>query len=76
MCYLKKKTKKKISRLLSQSHFGQDWAWTFEFPTYRSNYLTRPNDFGNSEYLCIPVFLIAYNRRFDYKLFLILFYRM
>ena len=22
---------KKISRLLSQSHFGRDWVWTFDF---------------------------------------------
>ena len=40
---------------------------TFEFPTYRSNYLTRPNDLGYTDYLCVSAFLIAYNRRFDYK---------
>ena len=48
----------------------------FEFPTYLSNYRIRPNDLGYSKYLCMPVFLIAYNRSFDHKLFLTLFYRM
>ena len=80
MYYLKKK---KISRLycfkvtLVRAGFEPG---TFEFPTYSFyvTYLTRPNDLGYSDYLCIPVFLIVrvYNRRFDYKLFLTLFYRM
>ena len=30
----------------------------FEFPTYQSNYLTRPNDFSYSDYLCMPVLLL------------------
>ena len=40
---------------------------TFEFPINPTIY---------SDYLCMPVFLIAHNRRFNYKLFLTLFYSM
>ena len=47
---------------------------TFELSSYLSKYLTRPNDPGYFDYLCMPVFFLAYNRRFDYKLFLTLFY--
>ena len=46
----------------------------FELPTYLFNYLTRPNDLGYSDYLYMLVFLLAYNRRFDYKVLLTLFY--
>ena len=49
---------------------------TVELPTYQFNYLTRPNDLGYSNYLCMSAFLIAYNRRFDYKLFFTISYRM
>ena len=44
--------------------------------SYLSNYLTRPNDLGYSDYFCMPIFLIAYNRRVDYKLFLTFFYHI
>ena len=43
---------------------------------YLSNYPTHAKDLGYSDYSCMSVFWIAYNRRFDYKLFFTLFYRM
>ena len=51
---LKKKKKKIFAFLPKVTLVGTGFeSGTVEFPTYLSNYVTRPNDLGCSDYLCM-----------------------
>ena len=64
--YLKKRKKKDFLPTVRVTLVGTRFKpRTSEFHTYQSNYVTRPNDLGYSDYLCMLAFSIAYYWRFD-----------